>query len=66
MSANPQPASKPLLIIADVVVGGALASPKGFGNFRPQISTLRSTSSTGVKNRGRPGLSGSELPLRDC
>jgi hypothetical protein len=41
--------------MADVVVGGALAKPKGLSNFKPQISILRSTKSTGVKKFGRFG-----------
>ena len=48
VTANPQPASKPRLIIAALVVGGALAKPNGFSNFNPQISTLKSTLSISV------------------
>ena len=48
VTANPQPASNPRLIIAAVVVGGALAKPNGFSNFNPQISTLKSTLSISV------------------
>lgn len=48
VTANPQPASRPRLIIAAVVVGGALAKPNGFSNFSPQISTLKSTLSISV------------------
>ena len=49
VTANPQPASKPRLIIGQVVAGGAEASPKGLMNFKPQTVTLRSTVS-GSKN----------------
>jgi hypothetical protein len=31
--------------MAEAVVGGALARPKGLGNLRPQMFTLRSTRS---------------------
>ena len=43
VTAKLQPASNPLLIIGHVVAGGAEANPKGFRNFRPQKSTLKST-----------------------
>ena len=55
VTVKPHPASKPLLIIADDVVGGALANPNGFSKFKPHISILRSTKSTGVKKFGRFG-----------
>ena len=56
VSAKLQPASKLLRIIAELVVGVADASPKGFSNLSPAISTLRSTRSMGVKKFGRRGL----------
>lgn len=42
---NPQPCSKARRTMAEAVVGGALARPKGFGNLIPQMLTLRSTRS---------------------
>jgi hypothetical protein len=48
VTAKAQPFSKDLRIIAHDVVGGADAKPKGFSNFIPHISILRSTSSIGV------------------
>lgn len=39
---------KALRIIDELVVGVALARPKGFANFNPAISTLMSTRSMGV------------------
>ena len=56
------PASKARRIMAELVVGVAEARPKGFWNLRPHISTLTSTRSTGVKNLGRAGLSGTCRP----
>ena len=58
VTAKPHPASKARLIIADEVVGGALASPNGLGNLIPQTLTLMSTSSMGVKNLGSAGVAG--------
>ena len=52
MTAKLHPASKDLLIIAELVVGVAEARPNGFSNFSPHTSMLRSTRSTGVKNLG--------------
>ena len=37
------PPSKALLIIGQVVAGGAEAKPNGLRNLRPQNSTLKST-----------------------
>jgi len=56
--AKAQPASKARRIIALEVQGGAEARPKGFSNFIPHISTLRSTLSTAVWNFGNCGISG--------
>lgn len=57
VTANAQPASKALRIIALEVDGGADANPKGLINFIPHISTLISTLSIGVKNFGSWGSS---------
>jgi len=62
--AKPQPAWNARLIIADVVVGGALARPNGFSKWSPHKSTLTSTWSIGVKNFGRDGWSGIFKPSR--
>ena len=43
VSANAQPCSNARLIIALLVVGGALARPNGCSNLRPHISTETST-----------------------
>lgn len=48
VTAKAQPASKALLIIAEAVVGGADAKPKGFSNLMLQTVTERSTSSISV------------------
>ena len=53
VTTKPHPSTNPLLIMGQVVAGGAEASPNGFGNLRPHISTERSTSSMGVWNLGR-------------
>ena len=65
VTANAQPASKALRIIAELVVGVAEASPKGFSNFNPTNSMLMSTVSTGVKNFGSWGSGGMKIPCRD-
>jgi hypothetical protein len=64
VTANAQPASKALRIIALEVLGGADASPNGLMNFIPHISTLISTSSIGVQNFGSWGSSGTFTPTR--
>ena len=56
VTAKAQPASKALLIMAELVVGVAEASPNGFSNFNPTNSRLMSTLSTGVKNLGSWGF----------
>ena len=66
VNANPHPASNALLIIADVVVGGALARPKGFSKRTPTTSTLRSTASIGVQYCGSWGVTGTDTPCNDC
>ena len=43
VSANAQPCSKARLIMAVLVLGGALARPNGCSNLSPHISTDRST-----------------------
>jgi len=48
VTAYPHPASKARRIMGAAVVGGAEASPKGFSNFIPQISTEMSTASISV------------------
>lgn len=58
VTAKLQPASKALRIMAALVVGVAEARPKGFSNFNPATSTLRSTRSTGEKKFGRHGSGG--------
>lgn len=65
VTANAQPASNALLIIAELVVGVAEASPKGFSNLRPTISTLMSTKSTGVKKLGSLGVVSTYNPCKD-
>jgi hypothetical protein len=64
VTANAQPASKALRIIALEVAGGADANPNGLMNFIPHISTLISTSSTGVWNFGSWGSSETFTPTR--
>jgi hypothetical protein len=61
VTANPQPCSKPLFIIAPDVHGVALAKPYGFKNFNPQNSVEISTLSIGVQNNGNCGFSGTSL-----
>lgn len=65
VKAKPHPCSKARLIIALLVVGGALANPNGFGNLSPQTSTLTSTASMGVKKFGSEGDGGTGNPCRD-
>lgn len=64
--AKAHPASKARLIIGLLVVGGALASPKGFINFRPHISTLKSTKSTEVMKAGSTGFGETVNPCCVC
>ena len=58
VTTKPQPSLNALRIIGAEVVGVALARPHGLGNLSPQISTLVSTRSMGVKNIGSFGVSG--------
>lgn len=44
------------------MAGGAEAKPKGFFNLIPAISVEISTSSIGVKNPGKAGVSGTVNP----
>lgn len=64
VTANAQPASKALRIIALEVDGGADANPNGLINFIPHISTLISTLSIGVKNFGSWGSSETFTPTK--
>jgi hypothetical protein len=52
--------------MAVLVVGGALARPKGFGKVMPHISTLMSTMSMAQLNRGRAGVLSTVWLWRDC
>ena len=65
VTANAHPASNALLIMAELVVGVAEASPKGFSNLSPTISTLMSTRSTGVKKFGSLGVASTYNPCKD-
>ena len=60
---NPHPASKARRIIGALVVGGADANPNGLGNFKPHTSTLVSTRSIGVQNKGSFGSFDNVTPL---
>ena len=48
VTAKLHPASNALLIMAELVVGVAEARPNGFSKWRPAVSTLMFTRSTGV------------------
>lgn len=63
--AKAHPASKARRIMGLLVVGGALANPKGFKNFSPHISTLKSTKSMGVMKAGKQGIWGTSFPHKD-
>ena len=66
VTAKDHPASNALRIMAELVVGVAEASPKGFSNLSPAISTLMSTRSTGVKKFGSLGEASTYRPWRAC
>eukprot|EP01137_Pigoraptor_chileana_P009089 Opistho-2@56828 len=66
VTAKPQPTSNARRIIAEVVVGGALARPKGLGNLMPQTSTLTSTASMGVQKMGSETFLGMGIPCSAC